>query len=199
MRRVDPVRHEEKRQQILAAAEACFARKGFQGATISDICAEAKMSPGHLYHYFASKEGIIASMAESRLEIAADSIARIQSGPDIVAALIGEIHVALHNEETASPPLSLEILAEAARNPVVAKIVREHSRAVRHLLADVLRKGQAGGQVDSDLDPDLAAALLLGIVDGAKALTVHDPSVDRTKASGLIKILVSRFLLPPAQ
>jgi TetR/AcrR family transcriptional repressor of uid operon len=41
MRKIDPVKHEEKRQEILEAAGRCFARKGFQGATISDICAEA--------------------------------------------------------------------------------------------------------------------------------------------------------------
>ena len=43
----------------------CFARDGFQGATIPDICAEAALSVGAVYSYFASKDAIIAALAES--------------------------------------------------------------------------------------------------------------------------------------
>src|SRR5260221_11274361 len=71
MRKVDPVKHEKKRQDILEAAGRCFVRDGFRGASTSDICAEAKISPGHLYHYFASKEAIMAAMAEANLDQAA--------------------------------------------------------------------------------------------------------------------------------
>ena len=39
----------ERRQQIIAAAAVCFARRGFHGATMPEICAEAKLSPGTVY------------------------------------------------------------------------------------------------------------------------------------------------------
>ena len=68
MRKVDRAKYDEKRQHILEAAEGCFQRDGFRGASISDICAAAGMSPGHLYHYFDSKEAIIEAIFESRLE-----------------------------------------------------------------------------------------------------------------------------------
>ena len=71
MRKLDPVKHEEKRREILNAAERCFVRDGLQGASISSICAEARISPGHLYHYFTSKEAIVSAMIEVRLEEAA--------------------------------------------------------------------------------------------------------------------------------
>jgi len=71
MRKVDPVKHEKKRRDILEAAARCFARDGFRGASTADICAEAKISPGHLYHYFASKEAIMGAMAEAKLGEAA--------------------------------------------------------------------------------------------------------------------------------
>ncbi|EFG4742194.1 helix-turn-helix transcriptional regulator, partial [Escherichia coli] len=51
-----PEQHEGRRQEILAAAHRCFLRHGLQGASISMICKEAAMSPGHLYHYFPSKD-----------------------------------------------------------------------------------------------------------------------------------------------
>lgn len=67
VRKVVPEQHEGKRQEILAAAHRCFLRNGLQGASISMICKEAGMSPGHLYHYFPSKEAIIEQMADDYL------------------------------------------------------------------------------------------------------------------------------------
>ena len=71
MRRVDPVKHEEKKQEILGAARRCFIRNGFRGASIADICAEAGISPGHLYHYFPSKEAIVGAMGTAALNTGA--------------------------------------------------------------------------------------------------------------------------------
>lgn len=47
-------RRDQQTQRILDAARACFVRHGFQGASMQQICAEAGMSPGALYRYFAS-------------------------------------------------------------------------------------------------------------------------------------------------
>src|ERR1700736_5705760 len=86
MRKIDPVKHEEKRQEILEAAGRCFARKGFQGATISDICSEAKISPGHLYHYFASKEAIVSAMAEARITQVGARFEHVMESSDPIGA-----------------------------------------------------------------------------------------------------------------
>ncbi len=50
---------DQRRVQILDAARACFASAGFHGASMHQICAEARMSPGALYRYFPSKDAII--------------------------------------------------------------------------------------------------------------------------------------------
>ena len=42
----------DRRSEILAAAQRCFVRSGFHGASMQDICNEAGMSPGNLYRYF---------------------------------------------------------------------------------------------------------------------------------------------------
>ena len=69
MRTLNPVRHAEKRQEILDAAARCLARDGFQGASTAIICREAGISPGHLYHYFASKEEILTALTAAGLAI----------------------------------------------------------------------------------------------------------------------------------
>ena len=199
MRKTDPVKHEKKRQEILEAAGRCFARKGFQGATISDICAEANISAGHLYHYFATKEAIIAGMAVARLAFAAECFNRGVEGPDLIAALVAEMELGKGKAGRKGHSLLFEIIAEAGRNPAVAKILQEHSKAVRALLADVLRKGQARGLVDESLDADVAAAVLLSVLSGSKTLTIHDPKLDTKASAGLLQLLITRFLTPPAK
>jgi AcrR family transcriptional regulator len=54
----DPV----KREQILQAAKRCFIRDGFEAASMNDITAEAGVSKGTLYVYFADKEDLFANI-----------------------------------------------------------------------------------------------------------------------------------------
>jgi TetR/AcrR family transcriptional repressor of uid operon len=200
MRRVDPEKHEKKRQGILEAAERCFVRDGFRGASISGICAEAGISPGHLYHYFASKEAIIGAMTESGLEYATSVFDHMKESPNAVDGLVAEIARAKPGRDRGSSRiLVLDMLAEGGRNPAVGAILREHTGALRHLLSDFLRQGQARGQVDRSLDADVAAAILISISDGAKALAIRDPDLDMTKATETLQALVTRFLTPPPE
>ncbi len=78
----------------------------------------------------------------------------------------------------------LEMLAEAARNPAVAEILHKHSKGMRDLLADLVRKGQDAGEVDSSLDADLVAAILMSVVDGSRNLAVRDPKTGQGQDDG---------------
>ncbi|WP_428483391.1 TetR/AcrR family transcriptional regulator [Rhodopila sp.] len=196
MRKVDPERHDEKRRQILQAAERCFVRGGFRGASTSDICAEAGISPGHLYHYFESKEAIIAAMTEIGLQKAAARFDGLMQKPDVVAALLAEIDSLRLKQGMAGSMLHLEVLAEASRNPAIAKILQHRSRRLQQLLASFLRKGQELGQVDPGLEPDAAAAIVLNVVLGAGSLRVSNPHLDGASSRAMLKLLISRFLTP---
>jgi AcrR family transcriptional regulator len=48
---------------ILDAAEICFARMGYDEATTNHIAAQAAISPGSLYQFFANKEAIAQALA----------------------------------------------------------------------------------------------------------------------------------------
>jgi TetR/AcrR family transcriptional regulator, repressor for uid operon len=200
MRKVDPAKHEEKRREILEAAERCFVRDGFRGASISDICGEAGISPGHLYHYFASKEAIIGAMTDAGLEYATVRLSRMMEESNAISALLSEFERGKSMPGNTKPHQAFifDMLAEAFRNPAIAEIVREHSRALRTLLAKFLREGQERGQVDGTFDADLTAAIIISVIDGAKALTIRDPELDMVQGIDALKTLVSRFLTPPA-
>ncbi len=198
MRTVDPAKYEEKRQEILLAAGRCFGRSGFQGATISAICAEAKISPGHLYHYFASKEAIISAMAEGSVANAELRFQEMARASDALTALIGSLKRVKGHGARAGRAIMLDLLVEAGRNPAIAVILRDHSRALRDQLAAFLRQGQERGQVDPDLDADVAAAVLLSVMDGAMTLRLRDPDQDTDQSIQLLQTMIVRFLTPRA-
>ncbi len=196
MRKTDPVKHEEKRRAILEAARLCFIRDGFRGASISEICAQAGMSPGHLYHYFASKEAIIAAMTEVGLELATARLSRIMDRSDAVQALIHEVVWSKTGGDAASQSLLPEVMAEAGRNPVVAEILRDHTRRLCRLLADFLRRAQERGQIDGALDPELVETVLLSVIQGGKAFMFLQPDLDPVRANDFLESLLARSFIP---
>src|ERR1700722_7155685 len=172
MRTLDPVRHAEKRQEILDAAARCIATEGFQGASTADICREAGISPGHLYHYFASKEEILTALTAAGLERAAERFAEIMQSDDAIGALIGEIGRHKGKKRDPQAPamnrMGLEMLVEAGRNLEIARIVRKNSAMLRGLLVDFIQSGQVRGQIDPTLDAKLAASMFLSVMDGMR-------------------------------
>ena len=196
MRKVDPVRHEEKREEILAAAERCFARSGFHGATVAQICDEAGISPGHLYHYFTSKEAIIGAIASAGLEYTKARFAEVGEDQDPIRTLVSEFERLKALNRTKSGVL-IDVLAEAARNPAIGKILQDTSEDMRKLLAEFLRRGQAHGQIDPALDADMASALLISMIDSLKTLPIRAPTIDPKRSADVLDKMITRFLSPP--
>jgi TetR/AcrR family transcriptional repressor of uid operon len=196
VRTIDPVKHEEKRAEILEAAERCFARDGFHGATIAQICAEAKISPGHLYHYFASKEAIVSAIVDAGVEGTASRFAELMESSNAITALVSELARlrALHRKSGAG--VHLDVLAEAGRSPAIGPVIQESTKGVRKLLADLLRKGQSRGQIDPELDVDMTAAVLISVNDGSKSLLIRDPKLDAKKSAKTFEAMITRFLSP---
>ena len=199
MRKVDRAKYDEKLRQILEAAEGCFRRDGFRGASIGDICAAAQMSPGHLYHYFDSKEAIIEALYEMRLEREAAIVGELTLTPnaDLITGLCGWLDQRVKDVRAHGSSLGLEMSAESARNPTIAKIASRADRGVRELLSHLIREGQERGQVDPALDPDSVAAVVHSIIFGLNRLgAIRDPKFDVNAASAMLQLLMERFLRP---
>lgn len=195
MRKLDPARHDQKRQEILAAARRCFERSGLKGASIADICKEAGISPGHLYHYFKSKDAIVATLSEAWLDNIGRRFEQLpieESG--IVALLVEEISKLVPSGPNARSQLVFEMLAESTRNAGMAQLVQTHSRRLRSILANVLRQGQQRGAVDPALDPETTATIMIAMIDGMKALPLRDPEVDRRAVADMLQQMLAAML-----
>ena len=177
MRRANVQLAADRRSEIIAAAQTCFARSGFHQTSMQEICAEAGMSPGNLYRYFRSKEEIIAAFAERDRAGAAQQFAAVGQGDffEGLAALAQHHLVERSLEEVA---LCAEIMAESRRNPTIAKIMGEFDIDVKERLITMLRSAQARGDIARDADIGIAVEMLMIIADGVWWRRAVDPKFD---------------------
>ena len=166
MRRASAQLQSDRRAEILAAAQRCFVRAGFHGASMQDICAEAGMSPGNLYRYFPSKEALIAGIAErDRAEIA-QQFARADLSRGLFPALEGMAHHFLAERPREQVLLCTEVMAEARHHPDIARISASFDVDVRKWLGDLLRAAAERGDIPGDIDFDGVITMLMVIADG---------------------------------
>lgn len=166
MRKPDENLHEDRRHQILDAAGTCFARSGFHQTTMQDVAAEAGMSPGNIYRYFASKDALIAGMTERDRAMILQDFSAIADETNLIDALAGLARKHLVEGTCGQSALALEIWSEGARNPVVGAMIRGIERAVHEGLCDVLRRVQSQGRVAPGVNVDDVARFIGTLVDG---------------------------------
>jgi AcrR family transcriptional regulator len=155
MRKADPENTEQRRRQVLDAALVCFREKGFAGASIGDICRQSGMSPGHLYHYFRSKDEIVAAIAEQDRQAVSQAFDQLAEDDDVLNAIINALDPEADLGVFAiDGTLAFDIFAEAARNPDVARSVRaiycEISKRLTRLIADAKTQGRIVASVDAE-------------------------------------------------
>ena len=195
----DPSRAEARRQQILSAAAQCFREHGFHAASISRISRLAGMSAGHIYHYFENKEAIIAAIVEQDLESLLQMTAELRAACDVRQALIARAAQGVIEQlDPLTAGLKLEIVAEAARNPRVAEIVRNADTASRKSLGETIRivRQRAGHQ-----DDELAIAGMIEMVatlfEGLLLRTIRNPDLDRGRVAQRIQLAINDLLDQP--
>jgi len=116
----------DRRAQILDAALVCFAQRGFHQTSMHDISAEAGISVGLIYRYFANKEAVISAMADRHKSEIQDVLERARQAPTLLESL--EILFTAHCCENSPKVVSafvVDLYAEASRNPQIANLVRD--------------------------------------------------------------------------
>jgi TetR/AcrR family transcriptional repressor of uid operon len=197
MRRANVQLQADRRGEILAAAQTCFARAGFHQTSMQEICAEARMSPGNLYRYFRSKEDIIAGIAERDRADAAQQFAAVGHGNffDGLAQLAKHHLVERSVEEVA---LCAEIMAESRRNPAVARIYQDMEQDVRTRFIALLRGAVERGEIRRDVDFDGTVTVLFALADGLSWRRAVQPSFNAQAVMPLVLGMVEMLLVKSA-
>lgn len=191
-------RGEARREAILAAALRCFRESGFQGTGVAAICKAAGISPGHLYHYFDSKEAIVEAIVEGDRARMVEIIAEMKRRSDPFGALMAAATETKHDDYglALDTALTVEIAAEALRNPRVAEILLRLDRDARAEIATLLMHAQAEGRMDPGLDAADAAVALLTLIDGLQFRAISDPEQDLSRTRPIFRRMLETWFRP---
>lgn len=131
---------EERRNEILDAADELFAQKGFDGTSTNDILEKVGIARGTLYHHFKSKEDIMDALIErynvrllgAAQEIAADKsipvverIIRVVMALNISGGSSEEIMEHIHKPQNALMHQKIQKVIINGVPPILTGIIRE--------------------------------------------------------------------------
>jgi len=153
----------QQRRQIRSAARRAFARRGVRGTGLEHVAQAAGMGRSSLYHYYADKDELLRDLVNDALDGERAlflACLRGEGSPvERVQRLLSALLASFDEWSDLGRMLFDFRLHDTAR-------FRRFFRDMRAELAGVLREGQARGEISRDLDAELAAATLIGAVDG---------------------------------
>jgi len=166
----------DRRAQILEAAIICFARSGFHETSMHDISAEAGISVGLIYRYFANKEAVISAMADRHKKEIGEVLERARQAPSLLESL--EILFTAHCCEDAPQVVSafvVDLYAEASRNPQVADLVRDVLDTAMDGVTDLIARAPEAESAAHGLKPYELAELIFAVSRGMLMRDVLQP------------------------
>ncbi len=191
-------RKAEKKAEILAAAQACFVRKGFHNTTMQDICRQASMSIGNIYRYYESKELIIEAFANEELQWMTTAISDVPSSPNMLQAIVDTAYwtaTTLMEEEQSE--LIAELYAESGRNPRINAIYSRFNKRLGEEICATLKELERNNLLRPLHDKHCIANLLISLVDGMLLQKIINPDFDMTAMRPVLETMVrSLFEIP---
>jgi AcrR family transcriptional regulator len=190
-----PCRKTSRRQQILDAAGQCFRQSGFHAASMASIAGLAGQSVGQIYRYFANKEAIIAAIVDQHLVELRETFDRLESLPGSTADLIADRvpEILAEKLDLSRAGLVLEVLAEAARNPKIAAILRAADAEERGLCRSILSRDRKPEWTDAEFEARCDTLRIL--FDGLIFRAVNQPNVDRTALASVLRATIHTLTL----
>jgi AcrR family transcriptional regulator len=156
----------DRRSQLLAAARAVFAKKGFESATVSEIVSRAGVAQGTFYLYFPGKDALAGAFAEEVAErfaeLAEETAARARSFDSAIQRMLEAAY------QVAEEYRDVFLVANRGLE-LIADLDEWMSRTApsREWLEGFIRHWQEHGAVDPAARPAVIARVLRDGVDRA--------------------------------
>ncbi|MFD5013801.1 TetR family transcriptional regulator [Streptomyces chartreusis] len=147
---------DRKRQQLMEAALAEFAEYGVAGARVDRLAKRAGISPGLVYSFFESKEGLFEAVYEAIVE---QTVGAVPIDADDLPGYAGRLH-----DAAAQHPQVMRFLAwyalERADRPVPEIVARSMDEKIAAIEA-----AQQRGTVTSDTPAGEILSLVLALAN----------------------------------
>ena len=150
--------------RILAAAGRLFSTSGFEAVSMHDIAAAAGVSKANIFHHFASKQALYIEVVRGACQDSFDRLHNLDADDGPFVQRLGEFTAGMLRNMLEHDQVHRLILRELLTNGEVRG--REFAEQVFGdnfaRLVSILRAGQTRGELRADLDPAMAATLLIG-------------------------------------
>ncbi len=193
MGRIAGVSPEETRERLLDAAARVFELKGYEGATVAQIAREAGVSSGAIYAHYASKAELLADALRAHAARATASVLPPGSSTDAVTLLVA-LGTRLGTREHEATSLLAEALLASRRDAELAQVLAAALGEREALMAGLLARGQAAGELTGDVSPEAAARFSLMLSLGSMLVRALDlPAADPDEWATFIRRLIGAF------
>lgn len=177
-------RRAQTRANLLDAAFAVFAAKGFGRVSIEEVCEAAGYSRGAFYSNFATLDELFFALYRERADLIAAQVADAlaQDGPDLdVPASVDRVtEVLLLDVDWLL--VKTDFLVHAARDPAVAEALLDHRTRLREAVADRLARARGHTELPAVLgDVEGAARAVVAAYDGVTTQLLLDKDIDAAR------------------
>ena len=172
-------RRERKKRQLRAhiyeTARKLFLKHGYEATTVAQIAEAADVAPATFFNYFASKSEVLVEMTSEVSEHLHGLVDRQLKRPVSVQERILGFAGAVANDVGEVRGLARDVLLELMRGRVQPGEDAPYLLPVHEPFADLIREGQAAGEVRTDHDAAFLAEMTLGALNVAMSHWMNDP------------------------
>ena len=149
-------------QGILEAAEILFAEKGFDAVSMSAIAKLANTSKPNIYHHFKNKNELYLAIIKTAVQRASGLLNELEVAPGtfrqrLAGFAAGQLDNIFEHGRSTQLVLREALSGNSERGREIANYMV--SEVFSRLVA-MIRQGQQGGELRSDIDPTLAAFMI---------------------------------------
>lgn len=150
-----------RRRQILDGARACFARHGYEGATVRRLEETTGLSRGAIFHYFRDKQALFLAIAEQDARVMADVVA--EQG---LVQVMRELLSSPESRPAGWTGTYLEMARKARTDPAFREQWQAHSAELTAVTRARLERQAATGALRTDIDIDVLTQYLELVLEG---------------------------------
>lgn len=198
MPRVSQDHLDARRRQILDGARTCFARHGYEGATVRKLELATQLSRGAIFHHFRDKESLFLALAEEDALRMAGVVAEqglVQVMRNLLAEPPGSAAGATDADRHPADWLGtrLEVSRRLRTDPDFRRRWAERSQRLTTATRQRLLRQREAGKLRDDVDVDLLTSFLELVMEGLVShLAMGLPADDLEPVLDLVEETVRR-------